>query len=554
MEVRTEPESYAAPDLNLEVRKFLREHWPSAAAKAKAAAAGAGAIAALNSQASAAAPAPSGGDFDPLLVRLVNRVCGGFVYSEYQLAVQLGFTGYRDYHLNHLAIPDPEVASKLPLLALGNEILTSTPQQMYQAGGTAPFRQAFRALTATRAVLTKRMLFERMAEFWTDHLNIYLETIEEMAYLKPYDDRRVVRPDALGKFKRMLAGDGTPSFEGSAKSPAMLIYLDNYLNSCVGGGLPSNENYGRELLELHTLSTAAGYLEDDVKNAAACFTGWTTPRYSTHPNFGNFVYDGTVHCGGAVNVFGIPVPAGGQSQGKILLDALVAHPATKQFISKKLISWLLRYDTDAGPTEVAFAAYGSDGDVQAMIQAILTPATIEKVEADGATKVKRPYELAVNLLRSLPTILDFATGVTIPPLLGAVPLAGLTEKELPALSNAPYAWAPPDGYPDSASAWTSNMLGRWELPWKILTHQVPGIFFSEDDLTNFVLSLGPLGPGGFGQRMNQLLTGGCMSTVEAQLVDAFFVYGAAPAQNWKLNDILRGGIALAASTPTYQTC
>ena len=204
-----------------------------------------------------------------------------------------------------------------------------------------------------RAVYSNRQLDEVLADFWFNHFNVYLDKGADRYLVTEYE-RDVIRPHVLGKFNDLL--------EATAKSPAMLFYLDNWQS--VGPDAPQargkkgarglNENYGRELLELHTLGVDGGYTQKDVTEAARCFTGWTILQPQRG---GEFVFNQRVHDNGEKTVLGVTIPAGGGiSDGEKVLDIVAHHPSTARFISKKLA---MRFVADE-PPGIAGGPHGRD--------------------------------------------------------------------------------------------------------------------------------------------------------------------------------------------------
>ncbi len=179
--------------------------------------------------------------------------------------------------------------------------------------------------TLLRAVYSKRQLLEVMVRFWSDHLNIDIGK-GACAHLKAADDRLVIRRHALGKFRALIGA--------SARSPAMLVYLDGVQNQKRTPAEVPNENYGRELLELHTLGVEGGYTQGDVMEAARCLTGW---RVRLKWRKGQVVFDPRAHDDGGKVVLGQSIPAGGGAQDlERLLDIVCSHPSTARHISRKL--------------------------------------------------------------------------------------------------------------------------------------------------------------------------------------------------------------------------
>jgi uncharacterized protein (DUF1800 family) len=277
-----------------------------------------------------------------------------------------------------------------------------------------------------------------MVEFWTNHFNVYILD-GNARYYKTVDDREVIRRHAMGKFGDLL--------RASARSPAMLFYLDNFLNVASG----PQENYARELLELHTLGVDGGYTEDDVKAVARAFTGWTFTAY--RPQNGQtdvvFNFNRAVHDVGAKRVLGVDLPAGrGIEDGEQVLDILVSHPSTARFIATKLVR---RFVSDSPPASlvdrVAATYRESGGDIRAMLRTILLSS---EFRTSGDRKFKRPVEYVVSSLRVL--------GATV----SGNWTRSLTDA-LATLGQSHFQWAAPNGYPDVGGYWISSaaMLSRW---------------------------------------------------------------------------------------------
>jgi uncharacterized protein (DUF1800 family) len=234
----------------------------------------------------------------------------------------------------------------------------------------------------------------------------------------------------MGRFAELLQAD--------ARSPAMLYYLDNASNTAEG----PNENYARELLELHTLGVDGGYSETDIKETARVFTGWTIrqPAY--------FEFDPSTHDWGDKRVLGYDIEASGVAEGESLLQRLAEHPSTARFIATKLAR---RFVADLpGPAVVdatADAFVASGGDVRSTLRALLLH---PEVVAQMRLKLKRPNEFTAGVLRKLRP--DPGQDV-----LGAI------YESLSAAGQVPFGWPAPDGYPDEQAHWqsTSGFLMRF---------------------------------------------------------------------------------------------
>ena len=360
-------------------------------------------------------------------IRLARRITNGVTPEEAQLAKSLGFSGYLDYHLNYSAIDDTAaaafVATTYPQLVMDGTALSALTANVVE--------QQLQQATLFRAAFSKRQLFERMVEFWTDHFNI---SMQKVGYLKTLDDRDVIRKYALSTFPEIL--------KASAHSSAMLVYLDNNTSR-----YPRvNQNYARELMELHTLGVDGGYTQTDVDEVARCLSGWTIQGR------GNFFFDPTGHDYGSKTFLGNTIAAApgtgaaGIADGDKVLDVLIHHPSTAKFIATKMIKWLLRYDPpDAFVTDVAAVYTQTTGNIPAMIRAILTPLSLPA--APG--KHKRPYHFVISALRAAnPTV----TG-----------MVGISNTRLPLVGQQPFTWETPDGFPDKVQYWAGSVMQRWNF-------------------------------------------------------------------------------------------
>ena len=417
------------------------------------------AIAALTTRQIAHAGPSSAADADPgaLATKLVSRTNFGVTSEEITRFNQLGYSGYLDYHLNHSAIPDTYVQSRLtggiagiPALAT----LTMTGEQLYALAN--PGQQANELIEATliRAVYSKRQLYERMVEFWSDHFNLDLNT-GSVGTLKTLDDRDTIRANAMTTFGTLL--------NASIRSPAMLNYLNNDLNTRTG----PNENYARELMELHTLSSSGGYTQADVIAVARCLTGWT--RYgstSTPTNLrGTFRYNASVHdtlakvlspvfnLSGTTSVT-IPANQPNMKDGQDVLDILVRHPRTAEFISTKLCRRFIGENCPAAVIAAVKTTYlnngaGVVGDVKSMLRTMLAP----NIVYTATPRWKRPFHLYVSALRVLPVTITTTSSL---------------RTRLTRAGHLPFNWGPPDGYPDTLEYWSGQQLPRWNFGDEVL--------------------------------------------------------------------------------------
>ena len=356
-----------------------------------------------------------------------------------------------------------------------------------------------------RAVLSERQLDEVMVNFWENHFSVYVGKGQTRNFLTAYD-REVIRPHALGKFRDLLGA--------VAHSPAMLFYLDNWesqadsmhatlaangrvvtpkqrrrvlglLGRTPPDRLPRrfrnmspeqreqalrrlqqagkrgiNENYARELMELHTLGVDGGYTQQDVIEVARCLTGWSIDLRT-----GAFVFRPQMHDADAKVVLGHRIPAGGgEADGEKVLDILASSPATAHFIARKLVVHFVSDSPPPGLVERAAQTFlHTDGDIREVVRTIVTSPEFFSNAAFRA-KVKSPFEVVASGLRALDARPD-----TTPRLAGLVALLGQPE----------FGRQTPDGWPDRADAWmnTGAILNRINFGLLLASGRLPGAAF-----------------------------------------------------------------------------
>jgi uncharacterized protein (DUF1800 family) len=299
-----------------------------------------------------------------------------------------------------------------------------------------------------RAVYSPHQLRERMADFWTNHFNIYAHK-GFGAYYKPLDERLVVRKHALGKFPDML--------RASSKSPAMMAYLDNQLNRKRDPkGQGANENYAREIMELHTLGVGGGYTQKDVTEVARCFSGWTVEGRLGRAR-GTFRFDPDLHDDGEKLVLGQRIPAGGGIQdGERVVEILAFHPSTARYIGRKLSRYFLGEGASPSWEERLAGIYlKTSGDIPSMLEPLLLSDEL----TNSAPILKRPFDYVVSSLRATAAATD-----------GAGPL----QKHLDTMGQPLYQWPTPDGYPVKTSAWSGSLLARWNFALALTSKGIPG--------------------------------------------------------------------------------
>ena len=311
-----------------------------------------------------------------------------------------------------------------------------------------------------RAIYSERQLAEELDDFWFNHFNVNYDKGADRFDVPSYE-RDAIRPYVLGRFRELLAA--------TAKSPAMLFYLDNFESvrpdlEPKGKGKRSrrglNENYGRELMELHTLGVNGGYSQRDVIEVARCFTGWTIeePRKG-----GVFFYNDKLHDKGEKVVLGHVIPAGGgMEDGEKVLDILARHPSTAKFISLELAQ---RFVADHPPPalvdRMAQTFLQKDGDIREVMRTMLNSREFWSQGAYRA-KVKTPFEMAASSVRALGAEVE-----------NAYPLAN----RVGSLGEPLYRKEEPTGYSNLNADWVSSaaLLGRLNFALALAGNKVPGV-------------------------------------------------------------------------------
>ena len=411
----------------------------------------------------AGSPPPSstaaGGDV--FIQRFLNRAGYGAAPGDRERLLKIGREAWLD---EQLAAP---VATGIPsLVGLGLGAITGgehgdtggdeTPGLLYRLAGIEPLHNAtyeerdwpeakvLAALTQAallRAVYSKWQLRERMAAFWSDHFNIYGRKIIDfgrayatthLTYYLNADETHVIRRHALGRFPDML--------QASARSPAMLGYLDNQ-RSMSG---TANENYAREIMELHTLGVGGGYTQKDVQEVARCFTGWGVENRFYHKR-GTFRFVGEKHDNGAKTVLGVFIAAnGGEKDGEIVLRILAAHPSTARFVARKLVRHFWGDENEIWVSRLAAIYTKTGGSIPAMLRPLLLSDDLET----APPIFKRPWDFVVSALRA--TDADTDAGETV-------------QAHLRGIGQPLFEWPMPNGYPEKTSAWTGSLLARWNF-------------------------------------------------------------------------------------------
>ena len=477
------------------------------------------AAASVHTALNGAAPA----DDEQAIVHVLNRIGYGAMPGEVERVRQIGLRKYVEHQLHPDRIADEALSARLKELStLG--LSSKELAERYEIPRLEARRDAKRAAAGSpnpdqapsvkdlkranpdqqqanlplmelsmqkvvRAAYSERQLQEVLTDFWFNHFNVDARKGPERFMLTEYE-RDVIRPHVLGRFRDLL--------EATAKSPAMLFYLDNWMSADPNGPHPAarvnrngiqrrpgrgrfqpmtpaarpmpqqrpnapkglNENYGRELLELHTLGVDGGYTQKDVTEVARAVTGWSiaNPRLG-----GGYRFMPQLHDDGEKVVLGHRIkPGGGEDDGEAVLDILAEHPATARFVATKLAR---RFVSDTPPQALVDRAAAtfrdSHGDLRAVMTTILTSPEFLSPDAYRA-KVKSPFEFIVSAIRT--------TGAEVT---DARPLVRTMQQ----LGMPLYQCQPPTGYRDTADAWvnTGALVNRMNDALALASGRLPGV-------------------------------------------------------------------------------
>ena len=380
-------------------------------------------------------------------VLFLNRSSYGIRPADYARIKTIGIENYLEEQLDYESIDNSELEQILDFVfPLVKATLPEISAYINQGDDIGEDRSADAAVqlissTMMRQLYSRHQLFEVMVEFWSNHFNVDIVKGLDLI-LKVYDDSHIIRPKVFSSFRELL--------HANAKSAAMMFYLDNYTNTKLG----PNENYARELMELHSLGVDGGFSETDVKEVARCFTGWSIGENDS--DF--FAFYASTHDNGIKNVLGhtIDNPSGLQD-GEQVIDILADSSVTAGFIAKKLIR---RFCSDTPDSQlvrsVAKTYLSTDGDIKELLRTIFhSRQFLDSVDS----KFKRPIEFVSSLFRSI----DAESSQNNLEMM-FLPLNVLID-EYGASGQTPFFWSPPTGYPDVASYWTnaSSILRRINL-------------------------------------------------------------------------------------------
>jgi uncharacterized protein (DUF1800 family) len=458
--------------------------------------------------------------------------------------------------------PPEELAPRLrPRMQMDSIISQPTEADSAQYRTAQRTAQALTAQIATarvlRATMSERQLLEVMTDFWANHFSVAAGKSPNRYALVEYE-RDVLRPNALGAFRDLLGA--------VAKSPQMLFFLDQW-QSLVDSMNPSgvearirerraamatppmndrslvdmmnrrrttgrNENYARELLELHTVGANGGYTQADVVAVARALTGWTIDR----PDLGGpFLFRGDVHDAGEKVVLGKRLPGGrGIEDGEQVLDILAAHPSTARFIARKLV---VRFVSDSPPPQLveraATAFQRTNGNIREVVRTIVTSPEFFADDAFRA-KVKTPFEFVVSTLRALNADPD---------------TTARRSQAVARLGQPIWGRQSPDGWPDRADAWMNSgaLLNRVNLASQVASGSVPGVSVAKWTPAQRLLNLGAEQQ--VDGVISELLLGRASTTTRAAMIEA---HVSATEAGRRPVDRLADVIGVALGSPEFQ--
>ena len=356
--------------------------------------------------------------------------------------------------------PDPKLRAKI-----ANGEMSRQEMQVLYPMDKRPARIAteLQAAKVVRAVTSERQLEELMVDFWFNHFNVFAGKGDVRWYVAAYE-REAIRPFAMGKFPDLV--------RATAYHPAMLFYLDNWLSARPDFVVPAgpnrgrkgglNENYARELMELHTLGVDGGYTQKDVTEVARAFTGWTIDRPQTD---GHFIFRPGMHDGGEKVVLGQRIPAGGgRDDGERVIEILTRHPATARFVATKLVR---RFVSDTPPpalvARVAGTYTSTGGDIPAMLRTIFESPEFFSEDAYRA-KIKKPFEFVASAVRALGGTTDATGGMAL-------------ARASAEIGEPLYQAQPPTGYADRGAVWVNAgaLLARMNFALGLASGRYPHV-------------------------------------------------------------------------------
>lgn len=403
---------------------------------------------------SAGAGAPSSAE----AVHVLNRLSYGPAPGDIDRVLHMGIDSYIDEQLHPEHLPEPEQLQQrladLEIRTLSQQELVAQYRQAAQTArnddaGKSMRREFYLRMSLEsgeerllRAIQSPHQLQEVMVDFWFNHFNVFSGKGLDRVLVENYE-REAIRPHALGRFRDLLGA--------TAHHPAMLFYLDNWLSAAPGyqprhrAASPAaestglNENYARELMELHTLGVDGGYTQNDVTALARILTGWTlNPRAQTGDSI--FRFDARRHDYSDKKWLGRHVAGRGQAEGEWVLDVLASHPATAHHIALELAQYFVSDSPPAALVDRLTRRFiDTDGDIAAVLKTLFNSSEFRDPAFHG-TKFKTPYQYVISMVRA-----SHVTVTNVRPLLTALSQLGMPL----------YGCQTPDGYKNTESAWLS---------------------------------------------------------------------------------------------------
>ena len=455
-------------------------------------------------------PPPASGEIDPV-AHALNRLTIGPTPGEYGRVAKMGVAAFID---EQLAPENIENGLCNRVTARFCDMWGEPLSEQYDEDEET-LTPLLRRVTTLRAIYSNAQLFEVMCEFWSDHFNIDPGK-GDCRWSKVGDDRDVVRKHALGNFRELL--------RASALSPAMLWYLDGQANQTRKPEDKPNENYARELMELHTLGVHGGYSQADVMEVARCLTGWTlrskrkggglfnSKSGKLFGELGEVFFQPEAHDGGAKTVLGQAIPAGlGAGDIERVIDIVATHPSTARFLAMKLCKRFIADEpAESAVAAVAKAFTDSKGDIKTTLRTVFA---LPEFAASAGVKMKRPFHFIISALRVTNAQSDGDKSV---------------QQFLEKMGQATFRYPTPDGYPLEASHWHAGLLWRWKFALALSNNQIGGTSIERAKLQRQL--------GGDAAFMATLLN----RRASAEESDAFFKSG--------------DGLALLLASPGFQRC
>ncbi|MDQ6802522.1 MAG: DUF1800 domain-containing protein [Acidobacteriota bacterium] len=478
-------------------------------------------------------------------VHVLNRLAFGPRPGDVDQVLKNGVDVWIDQQLHPDAIPDRAVEARLqnmPTLKLSNGTIMDTyykplvqarrarKAEAGEAPATTPEMMAARqkgrevvedlvAQRIIRAAESDRQLNEVMVDFWFNHFNVFIGKGPDRFMITSYE-RDAIRPRIWGRFEDLLSA--------TAKSPAMLFYLDNARSRA--GAL--NENYAREIMELHTLGVDAGYTQKDVTELARVFTGWTIEQRS-----GTFVFRPRLHDSGEKTVLGVHFRAGGGiEEGQRMIHILAQHPATAHHIALQLCQRLVSDDPPKALVDrVAKKFLATDGDLRETERAIIDSPEFWDPKQYRA-KVKSPFEYVISAVRAVNATVD-----------NPLPIA----RALQQIGEPLYGAQPPTGYSDRADVWinTGALMNRLNFALALAANKLPGV---HSDVVSIIPASEAADAAHSVDALAVALIGGDLSAPTRATIKSRIVERKAPTEDPRDNTQLPMIAGLILGSPEFQ--